>query len=216
MKNTIKETRNAELQIKAAADKEKAKKERLDKIAPRNIVATMSEVTNKVARAVRNEEGDAYGVNGGKYLQEMYKNIVISGKTPEDLEIAKKRIDDNISGDGLLHKVVYINGHRCECVGKTEAELEADIAAAEDYMQAHIDGSIYDIDIAEQLVDAEYKQEDLEEIINNEDRYLLCISGKYIMDTEGNTLVDLSDINSELSKDDAKTILLERLTAYLQ
>lgn len=221
MKNSIKERRAAELEAKKQAEKEAAKKARLEAIEPVDIVGTMDEVTSNEARSYRDEDGRAIGTNRGKLYQ---KPIILNGQrttiaaeTPEALAAMEEAVANGLSGDGKFHKIVYINGKACDCAGSTPEELEADIAAAEDYAQKHIKGDVItDIDVAEQLVDAGYKKEDTEEIKVGYGRYILSYDGKYIMKLGGETVANLEDISSELSRKDIKTILLERLNKYLE
>ena len=221
MKNSIKERRAAEVAAKEAEAKELARVNRLKAVKKVDIVGTMDEVTNNTARCVRDENGNPKGTNGGKYLQEPVningKFVTIAAKTQEELNELKENITNNgLSGDGKFHKIVTIRGMKCECVGATLEELEADIAAAEDYAEAHKNGSVFaDIDVAEQLVDAEFKKEDLEEVKLEGERFLLSYDGNFVMDLNGNTIVNLDNIKSKLSREDVKTLLLEKLTAEL-
>ena len=221
MNNKIKKNREAEVVARREAEVAAAKEARLAAIEPRDIVATMDEVTNHIARCDRDENGNPRGTNGGKYYQEPVNVngnfVTIAAKDKEGLDKIKEDMEKGLSGDGKFHKVVTINGMKCECVGATEEELEADIAAAEDYAQAHRLGSVFkDIDVAEQLVDAEFNKKDLEQIEVNGQRFLLSYDGNYVMDLEGNTIVDLSNIKSKLSREDVKTLLLEKLPVELE
>ena len=221
MKNSIKERRAAELEAKKAAEKEAAKQARLEAIQPIDIIGTMDEVASNEARSYRDEDGNAIGTNGGKLYQKPItlngQRATLAAETPEALAAMEEAVANGLSGDGKFHKIVYIHGKACDCVGSTPEELEADIAAAEDYAQKHINGDVItDIDVAEQLVDAEYKKEDLEEIKQGCGRYILSYDGKYIMKLGGETVANLEDISSELSRKDIKTLLLERLNKYLE
>lgn len=211
MKNTIKTNRAAELKTKKAEEAAAARKAELDAISPKNIVDTMDEVVDKSARSYRDENGNARGTNGGKYIQIPVNGTVIAAKSQEDINKIKKRMEDGIEGDGLLHKTVTIDGKQCDCVGATEEELEEDIKAAENYAKAHGANILRDIDIAEQLTEAEYSKDDLEQIDVNGSTYMLCYSGKYIMDLSGNTVANLDDIEDKLSRSSVKTILIDRL-----
>lgn len=221
MKNNIKERRAAEVAQKEAEAKELARVNRLKAVKKVDIVGTMDEVTNNTARCVRDENGNPKGTNGGKYLQEPVningKFVTIAAKTQEELDELKENIANNgLSGDGKFHKIVTICGMKCECVGATLEELEADIAAAEEYAEAHKNGSVFtDIDVAEQLVDAEFKKEDLEEVKCKGERFLLSYEGNFIMDLNGNTIVNLDNIKSKLSREDVKTLLVEKLETVL-
>lgn len=213
MKNTIKSNRTAELENKKAAEAAAARQAELDAIQPKNIVETMEDVKNNVASTYRNENGDAQNVRGGDYIQIPSKNGgTIAAKTQEELDVIKTREENGIQGDQLLHKIVVINGMRCECVGATEEELEADIRAAENYAKAHPNNMLRDTDVAEQLLDAEYKQKDLEQVEVNGKTYLISYAEKRVMNLDGTTAVNLEDIPENLSRASMKTILVDRLS----
>ena len=213
MKNTIKNNRTAELEAKKLAEAEAARKAELDAIEPKDIPATMDDIEGKVAHTYRNEEGVALNVTGGAYIQiPSGKGGTIAAKTQEELDAIKARMEQGIEGDQLLHKVVVINGVRCECVGATEEELEADIKAAENYAKAHPTNMLRDTDVAEQLLDAEYKKEDLEQVEVNGKTYLVSYKEKRVMNLDGTTAANLEDIPEELSRASIKTILVDRLS----
>lgn len=224
--NRLKATRVAEQEAKQAAveaqaetDRQAAIQAEIDAVEPIDLVQTMDEVTGNVARTYRNEEGCSYGTNGGKYYQKPVigadgQPTTIAADSLEEIERIEEAIKNGLAGDGKYHKMLTIGGLQCECVGATPEELEADIVAAKKYAQAHSEGSILrDIDVAEQLVDAEYNKKDLEEYKSeaNNDRYLICYDGNYIMDLDGNTQVTLEDLTSKLSREDVKKLLIERL-----
>lgn len=217
-KNVIKEKLEATAKAKAEAAAAKAEEERLAAIEPRDIVATMDEIISGEIRVVRNEEGNTLGVNGGALYQEpvMTENgsTTIAANSKEELAALKANIEQGLSGDGKFHKLVVINGCPCDCCGSTLEELEADIAAAKDYAAAHKNGHvIVDADVAEQLVDAGYKQADTEEVRGqNNQRFILSYKENNIIDLYGNLMAELEDIDaSRLSRKDRKTLLIERL-----
>lgn len=212
MKNKIKEVRAKELKAKQEADAAAARKAELDAIKSKNILDSMDEIANGEVRVYRDEDGTAKATNGGEYIQVPVNGSIIAAKTQEEINAIKERIERGITGDGLLHKTVMINGKSCDCVGATEEELEADIKAAENYAKAHGANILRDPDIGEQLVDAEYARDDLEQIEINGRTYVLCYSGKYIMDLQGNTLVSLDDIKEKLGRESIKIILIDRLS----
>ena len=217
--NRLKATRVAEQEAKQEAIRVAAEKAEIEAVEPIDLVQTMDEVTGNVARTYRNEEGYSQGTNGGKYYQKPVigadgQPTTIAADSLEEIERIEEAIKNGLAGDGKYHKILTIGGLQCECVGTTPEELEADILAAKKYAQAHSKGSILkDIDVAEQLVDAEYSKKDLEEYKSeqNNGRYLICYDGNYIMDLDGNTKVTLEDLTSKLSKEDAKKLLIERL-----
>lgn len=223
MKNRIKETRKAEVEARREAKKAAEREAILDAVKPVDLVSTMNEVYTGSNRAERDEEGNAIANNGGKYLQaHVYLNgewTTVAAETPEELTKIKKNVESGLlQGDGMFHKRIIIGGFACDCCGRTLEELEEDILEAEKYARAHYRGDLVrDIDVAEQLVDAGYSRRDLEEVRGSDDcRYLLSYDGRYIMTTEGETLADLSDIKSFLCKEDIKTILVERLEAWIE
>ena len=212
MKNTIKNNRSAELEAKKAAEAKAARQAELDAIQPKDIVGTMDDVEAKLANTYRNENGAATNVRGGAYIQIPSKNGgTIAAKTQEELAAIKAREESGIQGDQLLHKRVVINGIPCDCVGATEEELEADIRAAENYVKAHPTNMLRDTDVAEQLLDADYKQADLEQVEVKGKTYLISYSEKRVMKLDGTTAVNLEDIPEKLSKATIKTILVDRL-----
>ena len=221
MNNKFKQAREAEQVAKQEAKKAADKQARLDAIKPIDVVETIDEVVSKEARTYRDEEGNSLGTNGGKLYQ---KPAVINGERTtiaadslEALEALDEAIKNGLSGDGKYHKMLQIGGLWCDCVGATPEELEADIAAAEDYAKKHSKGSILrDIDTAEQLVDAGYSKEELEQIDGKDGcRYLIFYGEKRIMAESGETIVSLEDLSSELSRADMKTLLVERLNNYI-
>lgn len=142
------------------------------------------------------------GKNGG----------TIAAKTQEELDAIKERESRGITGDQLLHRTVTIGGISCDCVGATEEELEADIRAAENYAKAHPENMLRDTDIAEQLIDAEYKKEDLEQIEIKGKTYLISYAENRVMNLDGTTAVNLDDIPEKLSRASMKAILVDRLS----
>jgi len=216
MKNTIKENRAAELAAKKAAEAQAARQAELDAIEPKDIVATMDEVVEGTAHSYRNEDGVAIGTNGGQYIQvPVGPNSTIAASSQEEIEAIKERMDRGIQGDGMLHKVLRIEGAMnmlCDCCGRTEEELNADIKAAENYAKAHGCHIIRDIDVAEQLVDAEYTKEDLEQIEVYGITYLISYSEKRAMDLQGNTVESLDGYTSNFTKEDVKSLLVRLLS----
>lgn len=221
MNNKFVKAREAEQVAKQEAKKAADKQARLDAIKPIDVVETIDEVVSNEARTYRDENGNSLGTNGGKLYQ---KPITIDGKSTtiaadslEALEALDEAIKNGFSGDGKFHKTLCIGGMMCDCVGATPEELEADIAAAEDYAKKHSKGSILrDIDTAEQLVDAGYSKEELEQVDGKDGcRYLISYGEKRIMAESGETIVSLEDLSSELSRADMKTLLVERLNNYI-
>ena len=213
MKNTIKTNRTAELEAKKAAEAQAKRQAELDAITPKNIVETMDDVEKKVAHTYRDAEGIARNVTGGAYLQVPGKNgMTIAAKTQAELDAIKTREEQGIEGDQLLHKIVTINGQRCDCVGATEEELEADIRAAENFAKAHPHNMLRDLDTAEQLIDADYKAKNLEQVEVNGKTYLVSYEENRVMNLDGTTAVNLDDIPEKLSRASMKTILVERLS----
>lgn len=213
MKNTIKTNRTVENEAKKAAEAAAKRQAELDAIQPKDIVGTMDDVANKVAHTYRDEAGNARNVTGGAYLQVPSANGgTIAAKTEEELNAIKERESRGITGDQLLHRTVVINGMSCDCVGATEEELEADIRAAENYAKAHPNNMLRDTDVAEQLIDADYKKEDLEQVEVNGKTYLISYSEKRVMNLDGTTAVNLEDIPEKLSKASVRTILVDRLS----
>ena len=213
MKKTIKENRSAELEAKKAAKAAAERQAELDAIQPKDIVETMDDIVNNVVDVYYDEEGNARNVRGGAYIQiPSINGGTIAAKTQEELDIIKERESRGIMGDGKLHKTLIINGLSCDCCGATEEELEKDIRDAENYAKAHPTHMLRDTNTSKQLVGADYKKEDLEQIEVNSVTYLISYSEKRVMNLDGTTAVDLDDIPEKLSRASIKTILIDRLS----
>ncbi len=218
MKNTIKMNRTNEINAKKAAEAAAAHEAALKDIKPLNIVETLKQLEEQKtdARVVCDKDGNPVAVCGGKYLCEVYKGEVIGATTQEKLDAIKTRIDNGIHGDGLLHKMVTVNGKSIPCVGATEKEIEADIKSIEVYSKEHPTEPRRDITVATMLKEAGYKSENLEQITVEGKDYLLVYEGlegekNLVMDLDGNSVVSLNDIPDELRKETVKMLLLERL-----
>ena len=225
MKNTIKMNREAELQAKEAAKKAAEKAAALKDVKPLNIVETLKQLEESKtdAKVVCDKDGNPIAVCGGKYLCESYKGEIIGADSPEKLEAIKARIDKGIHGDGLLHKMVTVNGRSLPCVGKTEDEIEKDVRSLEIYSAQHPVEPRRDLTVASMLLEAGFKSEDIEQVSAGSKDYLLVYSDSngsknYVMDLDGSTVKDaagkevtLSDIEDELSRKTVKILLLERL-----
>lgn len=225
MKNTIKMNRENEIKAKEAAKAAKEKEEALKDIKPLNIVETLKQLEDEKtdAKVVCDKDGNPIAVCGGKYLCEMYKGEVIGATTQEKLDAIKARIDKGIHGDGLLHKMVTINGKVLPCVGASVAEIEKDVRSLEIYSKEHPEEPRRDLTVATMLKEAGFKSEDLEQVTVSGSDYLLVYAdpdgGKnYVMNLDGSTVkckdgkeVSLSDIEDELSRKTVKILLLERL-----
>ena len=220
--NRIKQAREQYAAEQQAKAKEEAKAQRLAAIKPVDIVDTIDEVNNNIARAVRNEAGNSIGTNGGKLYQKPIKTAdghltTIAADSQEALDELEKNIALGLQGDGKYHKLVYIGGIPCDCAGKTLEELEEDIAAAEDYYKAHNGNVLRDIDVAEQLVDAGYEKEDLKQVEgSNGETYLIDYDRKALMSLDGYTVVDLSELESKLTNEDIEKLLIEKLEAKIE
>lgn len=218
MKNTIKVNRTNELNAKKAAEAAAAHEAALKDIKPLNIVETLKQLEEQKtdARVVCDKDGNPVAVCGGKYLCEVYKGEVIGATTQEKLDAIKTRIDNGIHGDGLLHKMVTVNGKSIPCVGATEKEIDADIKSIEVYSKEHPVEPRRDLTVATMLKEAGYKSANLEQLTIEGKDYLLVYEGlegekNLVMDLEGNSVVSLNDIPDELRKETVKMLLLERL-----
>ena len=218
MKNTIKMNRENEIKAKEAAKAAKEKEEALKDIKPLNIVETLKQLEDSKtdARVVCDKDGNPIAVCGGKYLCESYKGEIIGAETQEGLDAIKARIDKGIHGDGLLHKLVTINGKSVPCVGATEEELDADILSAEKYSRAHPTNPRKELTVATMLKEAGYKAENLEQITVNSVDYLIVYKGlegeqNLVIDLEGHAIVNLDNIKDKLSRETVKLLLVERL-----
>lgn len=215
--NIIKNTREKELEARREAQRVAARQAELEAVEPKNIIDTMNDIGSQIV-VCRDDEGAIIGVNGGKYYQVPIEGGTgtIASKTEAGLEHIRERMSRGIMGDGLLHKLVIIRGLLVDCVGATEQELEDDIRHAEEFAQAHGNNMVRNTDIAEQLVDAGYAPEDLEQIEVEGETYILVYPEKRLMDFYGNTLVECEDITSTLQRKELKAILLDRLSGKKQ
>ena len=225
MKNTIKMNRTNEINAKKAAEEAAKKEAALKDVKPLNIVETLKQLEDAKTddKVVCDKDGNPVAVCGGKYLCEVYKGEVIGALTQEKLDAIKARIDKGIHGDGLLHKMVTINGKSIPCVGASEKEIDADVQSLEVYAKEHPAEPRRDLTVATMLKEAGYKSENLEQVTVQGADYLLVYEDSdglknYIMDLNGATVkdkdgkeVNLSDIEDELSRKTVKILLLERL-----
>ena len=225
MKNTIKMNRTNEINAKKAAEEAAKKEAALKAVKPLNIVETLKQLEDAKtdAKVVCDKDGNPVAVCGGKYLCEVYKGEVIGALTQEKLDAIKARIDKGIHGDGLLHKMVAINGKSIPCVGTSEEEIDADVQSLEVYAKQHPAEPRRDLTVATMLKDAGYKSENLEQVTAQGTDYLLVYEDgdglkNYVMDLNGATVkdkdgkeVNLSDIEDKLSRKTVKILLLERL-----
>lgn len=215
--NPIKNAREAEIKAKKAAEEAAAKEARLKDIKPLNIVETLAQLEEEKtdAKVVCDKEGNPVAVCGGKYLCEVYKGEVIGAETQEKLDAIKARVDKGIRGDGLLHKMVTINGKTIPCVGATEEEIDEDVKSIEKYSAEHPTEPRRDLTVAEMLKDAGYKSADIEQIKVNGKDYILVYHGpdakNYAMDLNGNTVANLDNIKDKLGRESVKILLTERL-----
>ena len=223
MKNTIKMNRTNEINAKKAAEAAAAHEAALKDIKPLNIVETLKQLEEEKtdARVVCDKDGNPIAVCGGKYLCESYKGEVIGATTQEKLDAIKARIDNGIHGDGLLHKMVTVNGKSIPCVGATEKEIDADIKSIEVYSKEHPVEPRRDLTVATMLKEAGYKSANLEQIAVEGKDYLLVYEGlegekNLVMDLEGNSIVSLQDIPDELCRETVKKLLLERLNTKIK
>lgn len=223
MKNTIKMNRTNEINAKKAAEAAAAHEAALKDIKPLNIVETLKQLEEEKtdARVVCDKDGNPIAVCGGKYLCESYKGEIIGAATQEKLDAIKARIDKGIHGDGLLHKMVTINGKSIPCVGASEKEIDADIKSIEVYSKEHPTEPRRDLTVATMLKEAGYKSANLEQIAVEGKDYLLVYEGlegekNLVMDLEGNSIVSLQDIPDELRRETVKKLLLERLNTKIK
>ena len=230
MNNKFKQAREAEQVAKQEAKKAADRQARLDAIEPKDIVQTMDSVSSGWIRPYYNENGTCIGVDGGALYQKPItvdgKQIFIAAESPQALAEKEEQIKNGMQGDGYYHQKlnIVINGKTfpyCSCAGKTIEELEQDIINAENYAKEHINGCvIYDADVANQLIDAGYDKTELEQITGKDGCiYVLSYTEKRMMVGSGadlgETVANLDDIDSELSRKDIKTILLGRLNNYI-
>lgn len=152
-----------------------------------------------------------------KELADVKEKTII--ETMQDVKDGKVRsvADDKghptfVAGGKYLQKMVLINGMPCMCTGKDEEELEADIQAAKVYAAEHGNSAcrmLKDLTVAEELVEAGL-------VPNKEFKvgcktYFIFYKERIAMDSEGNTVADLSDIEDNLSNATIELLLTERV-----
>ena len=219
MENPIIAKRQAEAKAKEEAAKKAARKAKLEAIEPVDIIGTMGEIEDGIIRPVYDEEGRYQGVNGGELFQKPIKLhgkwTTISAKNPEDLLKLEKEIEAGLQGDGMYHRSVIIGGNPCDCVGVDLEALEKDIDEAEEFYYGH---NIHDAYYAAPLLGAGYDKKDLEQLRGSDGRrYILSYKENVIMNLLWDIVANLDDLSSAslLSREDVKTLLVERLEAHI-
>lgn len=152
-----------------------------------------------------------------KELADVKEKSII--ETMDDVKAGKvKSVADErgvptfVAGGKYLQKMVVINGMPCMCTGKDEEELEADIQSAKVYAAEHGNCAhrmLKDLTIAEELVEANLVPN--KEIKIGCKTYFIFYNEKIAMDSEGNTVADLSDITDKLSNETIDILLTERV-----
>lgn len=161
----------------------------------------------KAAKKQRNEQ----------ILKDVKRKNILETKT--DVEDGKARLIrdefDNIvgaSGGKYLQKLVYIAGIPTMITGKNEAELEKDYADALRFAAEHGNNPIKmieDVRVASELIEAEIEPD--EELIDSDGKhYFLIMKERLIMDSEGNTVIDASDVKGHFDDVAMKEFLKER------
>lgn len=220
MKNikSIKQTRAQELETKNAAEAAAARQAELEAIEEVDSFGTIEAVKDGKLASVADEEDNLLGIEGGKYHTTVVNGKAISAKTVEELDEIKARMANGIEGDELLHKTVYILGMPCDIHGKNEAELEADLKAAEEAAYAHKWHMARDVIEAEALNADGYTEKDGKEItVRGRTCLILWDEQRVIMAGSHETLIDLGDKDelgndaAKLSKESIEKILVEKL-----
>lgn len=148
------------------------------------------------------------------------KNIIDTLKDVNDGSIRTQRDEKTggilgVTGGKYIQKLVYIGGYPVMLTGKNEEELKQDEKDAKQFLVEHnrsLGLGIRDVAVAEDLIDAEIIPD--EQIETEIGTLFILYNEKIIMDTEGNTVVDLKDIPDKLSKETIKKLLLERLCSH--
>lgn len=206
MKNLLIEN----LKAKMEAETKAAEEERLDNLPEASLQDDMHAVATNKLNVVEIDNVPVGGSNGE--LWTIVNGKPIFGNSQEELEATKDRMSRGIQGDGYLYKELELNGHKVVCKGKTEEELNADILAAKEFAATHRNTSWEQAAMsAVTFVGANYKPEDVEEVEVLGYSVYIIYPQKLVVDGNFEIMADLSEITSELNKQDIKTLLVHKV-----
>lgn len=206
MKNLLIEN----LKAKMEAEKTAAEEERLNNLPEASLQDDMKAVSKHRLNVVEVDDVPVGGSNGE--LWTIVDGKPIFGKSQEELEATKDRMSRGIHGDGYLYKELDLDGNRVVCKGRTEEELNADILAAKEFAATHRNTSWQQAAMsAVTFVGANYKPEDVEEVEVLGYTVYIIYPQKFVVDGNFEIMANLSEITSELNKQDIKTLLVHKV-----
>lgn len=200
----------ANLKAKMEAEKTAAEEERLNSLPEASLQDDMNAIIKNQFNVVEINDIPVGGSNGE--LWTVVNGKPIFGKTEEELEATKDRMSRGIQGDGYLYKEINLNGYKVICKGKTEEELNADVLAAKKFAATHKNTSWQQAAMsAITFVKANYKPDDVERVKVLGYTVYILYPQKLVVDGNFEIIADLSEITSELNKQDIKTLLVRKV-----
>lgn len=211
MKNLLIEN----LKAKIEAEKTAAEEERLNNLPEASLQDDMKAVSKHRLNVVEVDDVPVGGSNGE--LWTVVNGKPVFGKTEEELEATKDRMSRGIQGDGYLYKEINLNGYKVICKGKTEEELESDVLAAKKFAATHKNTSWQQAAMsAVTFVEANYKPDDVERVKVLGYTVYILYPQKLVVDGNFEIIADLSEITSELNKQDIKTLLVRKVVVIIK
>lgn len=200
----------ANLKAKMEAEKTAAEEERLNSLPEASLQDDMNAIIKNQFNVVEINDIPVGGSNGE--LWTVVNGKPIFGKSQEELEATKNRMSRGIQGDGYLYKEINLNGYKVICKGKTEEELNADVLAAKKFAATHKNTSWQQAAMsAVTFVEANYKPDDVERVKVLGYTVYILYPQKLVVDGNFEIIADLSEITSELNKQDIKTLLVRKV-----
>lgn len=200
----------ANLKAKMEAEKTAAEEERLNNLPEASLQDDMKAVSKHRLNVVEVDDVPVGGSNGE--LWTVVNGKPVFGKTEEELEATKDRMSRGIQGDGYLYKEINLNGYKVVCKGKTEEELNADVLAGKKFAATHKNTSWQQAAMsAVTFVEANYKPDDVERVKVLGYTVYILYPQKLVVDGNFEIIADLSEITSELNKQDIKTLLVRKV-----
>ena len=199
-------------------EKERLEREELEKIEPIKIEDNIERIINKEIRVVRDEDGKAIALNGGKLLQKEVNGLIIAASSIEELEKLEEEINQGKQGDGNFHKTLFMpNGIYCDCVGETMEDLAIDILEAKKEYKRTNGYPLKYAEKAEEANDAGYTKQDLKHFVYEQKQKDFFIDYKCtcVRDINWTKIVNLDNIKSKLNREDVDNLLMEKLANFL-
>lgn len=222
IKNALKEElekeeslRQKEKEEQEQEEKERLEKEELEKVEPIAIEDNIERIVNKEIRVVRDGDGKAIALNGGKLLQKEVNGLIIAASSVEELEKLEKEIKQGKQGDGKFHKTLFMPNMCCDCVGETMEDLAIDILEAKKEYKRTNGFPLKYAKKAEEANDAGYTKEDLKHFVYEQKDFFIDYKYSCVRDIDWTKIVDLDNIKSKLDKEDVENLLMEKLANFL-